>query len=84
MAQKQTSRRVARQVALRECVLKTCKIRAENVNDCLALALGDRGSAVKGGNGESEASQDTLALCQARDTNCKVEYVDCNFPERIR
>jgi Domain of unknown function (DUF4189) len=87
VAENMASKRKASKMALEDCKRKgghKCNVDITFHNQCGAMAWGNGGNAY--GTAPDVASARSLAvdMCEKRGPNCKIYYVSCSYPQRVR
>lgn len=84
----QPSKALAELSAINECKANggdRCKIEIWYSNGCAALIVGDRTHVSVSEATSDEATQEGMALCtKGNDANCRVYYLACSLPKRVR
>jgi len=60
-----------------------CKIGLTYHDQCSVIARGDTNLTMQGAKTIEEAASIALARCEDGTDNCRVDYSDCSYPERI-
>lgn len=83
-----SSRSKANRAALAECGAQPgakCRIDATYHNQCVALVVGDKISASYNAPTAETATQKSMEFCKAHgNTQCRLYYSACSYPERIQ
>jgi len=77
----ETSRRSAERNAMERCGTADCRIDFTYHDQCVAVAWGDRYSAMTGAMTVDEASAMSLARCGEETSHCKTVYTECSLAE---
>ena len=84
VAEDERSKRSAEKLALSRCGSPLCRLVSRTRNSCQAAAWGNGWAAVGGGGSEKIAEDEALSKCRSKGAVCKIEYVGCSFPVRVK
>ncbi|WP_363797295.1 DUF4189 domain-containing protein [Lysobacter firmicutimachus] len=80
------SKRVAEQIALKQCRErggKQCVLDASYFDQCAVMVTGDKNYIVQTAVSIERATDLAMGRCNERDTGCRVLHTDCSVPVRI-
>lgn len=82
-----SSKRKAEKAAIKECQKNggsKCRVTVAYDNQCGALAWGDTYGTSANGPDRNDTMKNAVASCAKQTTNCKIYYVGCSPPVRVR